>query len=132
MGRGKLERILCIDDDADMRLVAKLALGKVGGIEVSTSSSGEEALRRLEAGEVAPDLILLDVVMPGMDGPSTLKGLQGLPSAADTPVIFLTARTNPKEGDELLALGAVGLITKPFDPMTLAHEVRALWDRHRG
>ena len=125
-----LNHVLCIDDDADMRLVAELALEKVGGIQATTCASGEEALALLEKEGVDPDLILLDVVMPGMDGPATLGALQQHSPTADTPVIFLTARVEPRHTELLLDLGVLGIIKKPFDPLTLADEVLGYWERY--
>ncbi|WP_300319968.1 response regulator [Accumulibacter sp.] len=121
-----LQKILCVEDDADIRTIAKLALEAVGGIAVELAASGEDALRL--AGEVHPDLLLLDVMMPGMDGPATLRALHAMPETAELPAIFLTARTQAGEVAALRALGAVGVITKPFDPMTLADQIRDIWE----
>ncbi len=121
-----LQKILCVEDDADIRTIAKLALEAVGGIAVELAASGEDALRL--AGEVHPDLLLLDVMMPGMDGPATLRALRAMPETAELPAIFLTARTQAGEVAALRALGAVGVITKPFDPMTLADQIRDIWE----
>ncbi|MCP5249581.1 MAG: response regulator [Candidatus Accumulibacter sp.] len=121
-----LQKILCVEDDADIRTIAKLALEAVGGIDVELAASGEDALRL--AGEVHPDLLLLDVMMPGMDGPATLRALHAMPETAELPAIFLTARTQAGEVAALRALGAVGVITKPFDPMTLADQIRDIWE----
>jgi len=90
-----LERILYVEDEPDIREVAMLALEAVGGFTLQVCSSGQEALDTV--GAFKPDLILLDVMMPGMDGPSTLKALQKLPEAADVPVIFMTAKVQPQE-----------------------------------
>ncbi len=90
-----LHRILYVEDEPDIQAVAKLALEMVGGFTVKVCSSGEEALR--EAAAFAPDMILLDVMMPGMDGPSTLKALRELPSLAELPVAFMTAKVQPAE-----------------------------------
>ncbi|MBE2259725.1 MAG: response regulator [Rhodobacteraceae bacterium] len=121
-----LQKILCVEDDADIRTIAKLALEAVGGIAVELAASGEDALRL--AGEVHPDLLLLDVMMPGMDGPATLRALHAMPETAELPAIFLTARTQAGDVAALRALGAVGVITKPFDPMTLADQIRDIWE----
>jgi two-component system, OmpR family, response regulator len=122
---GTLQRILYVEDEADIQAVAKLALEMVGGFTVKICSSGEEALR--EAVAFAPDMILLDVMMPGMDGPSTLKGLRELPALANIPVAFMTAKVQPQEVSHYKSLGARDVIPKPFDPMTLADQVRAIW-----
>lgn len=126
---GKPERILYVEDDPDIQAVAKLALEAVGGFTVKLCASGEEAVR--EAAAFAPDMILLDVMMPGMDGPATLRALRAQPSLAAVPVAFMTAKVQPGEVRELEALGALGVIAKPFDPMSLADQVRQLWEgRH--
>ena len=120
-----LQRILYVEDEADIQAVAKLALEMVGGFTVKVCSSGEEALR--EAAAFAPDMILLDVMMPGMDGPTTLKGLREQPSLAAVPIAFMTAKVQPQEISHYKSLGARDVIPKPFDPMTLADQVRAIW-----
>ncbi|WP_404345490.1 response regulator [Vreelandella aquamarina] len=125
-----LERILYVEDDPDIQTVAALALEVVGGFNVKVCSSGEQALE--EAVAYAPDMILLDVMMPGMDGPSTLIALRKLPSLEKVPVAFMTAKVQPHEVDQLIALGAENVIAKPFDPMTLANQIRTLWEQACG
>jgi len=120
-----LQRILYVEDEADIRAVAQLALESVGGFTVKPCSSCEEALREAEA--FVPDMILLDVMMPGMDGPSTLKALRDLPALSEVPVAFMTAKVQPAEIEHFKSLGAREVIAKPFDPMTLADQVRAIW-----
>lgn len=120
-----LQRILYVEDEADIQAVAKLALEMVGGFEVKICSSGAEALRDAEG--FAPQLLLLDVMMPGMDGPSTLKALRELPELSEVPVAFMTAKVQPAEIEHFKSLGAREVIAKPFDPMTLADQVRAIW-----
>ncbi|MDG4867837.1 response regulator [Guyparkeria sp. 1SP6A2] len=119
-----LERILYVEDEEDIRAVAQLALESVGGFTLKSCASGEEALREAEA--FAPDLILLDVMMPGMDGPSTLQALREIPALADVPVAFMTAKVQPAEIEYFKSLGAREVIAKPFDPMTLAEQVRGI------
>jgi CheY-like chemotaxis protein len=121
-----LQRILYVEDDPDIQSVARLALEMVGGFTVKICSSGEEALR--EAAAFAPDLILLDVMMPGMDGPSTLKSLRTQPGLATVPAAFMTAKVQPAEVAHYKSLSALDVIAKPFDPMTLASQVRAIWE----
>lgn len=123
---GDLKRILYVEDEPDIRAVAKLALEMVGGFTVKICSSGEEALR--DAAAFAPDMILLDVMMPGLDGPATLQGLRALAPLATVPVAFMTAKIQPAEVAHYKSLGAMDVIAKPFDPMTLAAQVRAIWD----
>ena len=120
-----LPRILYVEDEPDIQAVARMALEMVGGFEVKVCSSGEEAVR--EAEDFAPDMILLDVMMPGMDGPSTLEALRQKPSLVDTPVAFMTAKVQPSEVAHYKSLGAREVIAKPFDPMTLASQVQAIW-----
>jgi CheY-like chemotaxis protein len=126
---GPLERILYVEDDPDIRTVAAFALKAVGGFTLRVCASGEEALEGAPA--FRPDLILIDVMMPGMDGPSTLSALRGLPETAGTPAIFMTAKVQPSEVARYKEMGAVDVIPKPFDPMTLAATVRAIFARLR-
>jgi CheY-like chemotaxis protein len=115
--------VLLIDDEPDIREVAQLSLGAVAGWDVLTADNGAEGLEI--AAERQPDAILLDVMMPGLDGPSTLARLREDPETAAVPVVFLTAKAREAEIDRLRGLGAAGVLTKPFDPMTLARELRA-------
>ncbi len=117
-------KVLLIDDDADIRLIARLSLSRVGGMEVVEAASGDEGVRKAQ--DEKPDVILLDVMMPAMDGSATLAALRSQPATATTPVIFLTAKALRAEIDRLRALGAAGVLIKPFDPRTLAADVRAL------
>jgi CheY-like chemotaxis protein len=125
-----LQRILCVEDEPDIQAVARMALELVGGFEVQVCSSGDEALREVRT--FGPDLVLLDVMMPGMDGPSTLKALHALPGLATLPVVFMTAKVQPSEVAQYRALGALDVIAKPFDPMKLSDQVRAIWGKGRG
>lgn len=122
-----LKRILYAEDEPDIQAVAKLALEMVGGFEVLICGSGADTLAQV--GPWRPDIILLDVMMPGMDGPSTLKRLRADPATAAIPIIFLTAKVQPSEVAQYQAMGALDVIAKPFDPMTLAAQVRAIWER---
>lgn len=123
-----LKKILLVEDEPDIRMVAKLALESVGGFSVEACASGQEALARAET--VAPDLVILDVMMPGMDGPATLGALRALPSLGATPVLFMTAKVQPQEIAHYRSLGAIDVVAKPFDPMTLAQAVKAIWEKH--
>jgi len=120
-----LTRILYVEDDGDIRTVASFALKAVGGFTVEACASGEEALARAEG--FAPQLILLDVMMPGMDGPTTLERLRSLPSMAEVPAVFMTAKVQPQEITRYRELGSLDVISKPFDPMTLSASVRQIW-----
>ena len=116
--------MLLIDDEEDIRKVARLSLARVGKMEVADAGGGLEGLRKAE--EDPPDVILLDVMMPGLDGPSTLAALRSNAKTASIPVVFLTAKVMPAEIDRLREMGVKGVLVKPFDPMTLAAQVRAL------
>jgi CheY-like chemotaxis protein len=120
------DRILYIDDEADIREVAEMALELDPGFEVRTCASGREGLAA--AREWQPGLILLDVMMPELDGPGVLERLRQDPATAAIPVVFITARTQAHEVERLRALGARGVLAKPFDAMTLAGQVRELLD----
>lgn len=124
--RPALQRILYVEDDPSIQLVAKLALEGLGGYTVGLCSSGQEALEM--APQFSPDLILLDIMMPGMDGPATLEALRQRPEFASIPVVFVTAKAQPREVAHYTSLGAAGLITKPFDPMALPDSVRKVWE----
>ncbi|MFZ6748575.1 response regulator [Undibacterium sp. Ren11W] len=128
MSEKTLTHILYVEDDLDIQAVAQIALEVVGGLSLKTCSSGAEALASANAGFV-PDLLLLDVMMPNMDGPTTLLELRKLPATANTPVIFMTAKVQSTELDFYISLGAIGVIAKPFDPMELSSQVRALWSK---
>jgi CheY-like chemotaxis protein len=115
-------RILHVDDEPDIREVVDMALSLDPELTVQSCASGGDAL--MAAADWLPDLILLDVMMPGMDGPSTLSQLRDSPQTAGIPVVFMTARAQPRELQHFISLGAEGVISKPFDPMTLAISVR--------
>ena len=123
-----LTRILCIDDETDILEIAKMALEAVGGYTVKTCNRSVESIEAAQA--FGPDLILLDVMMPGLDGAATLKLLKADAALAHIPVIFMTAKVQPSETAHYLELGAVGVIAKPFDPMALPDEVKRLWQRY--
>ncbi|WP_375171037.1 response regulator [Marinobacter sp.] len=122
----ELERIMLVEDEEDIRAVAELALEAVGGFTLTTCESGQKALETIS--EFDPQLIVLDVMMPGMDGPSTLKAIRRHPDFSDTPAIFMTAKVQPDEVDGYLSQGAVAVIPKPFDPMALSDRIREIWD----
>lgn len=122
-------KILHVEDDADIREIAHMALTLSGDFEVLQSASGEEALRQVEG--FLPDVLLLDVMMPGMTGRETLEHMRKLPSTAHIPAIFMTARAQQTDIDELLATGAVKVISKPFDPLSLGTQIREAMDALR-
>ena len=122
-------RLLVVDDEPDIRELARISLERVGGHQVTTAASGDEALAAATAADL--DAVLLDVMMPGGDGPATLARLRAARAGAETPVIFLTAKAQPGERARLMSLGAAGVIGKPFDPMALAAQVAEVlgWER---
>lgn len=128
MSANSLTNILYVEDDLDIQAVAQIALEVVGGYTLKTCSSGAEAIAAIEGGFV-PDLLLLDVMMPNMDGPTTLAELRKMNTTASTPVIFMTAKVQSSEQDYYFTLGAIGVIAKPFDPMSLSVQVRTLWEK---
>jgi CheY-like chemotaxis protein len=124
-----LRRIMHIEDDPSIQDVARVALEIVGKFEVCTCSSGQEALQRFAGFD--PQLVLLDVMMPGMDGPTTLKQLQQQFDLTKVPVVFMTAKVQASEVESYTALGARDLVVKPFDPMTLSSQIRQIWLDHQ-
>lgn len=126
----KLMRIMCVEDESDIQTIVRLSLETLGGFTVDICSSGSEALARVSG--FKPQLILLDVMMPGMDGPTTLGKLREIPEFSDTPVVFMTAKVQPSEITGYKAIGAADVIPKPFDPMTLPGQVQEVWERCHG
>ena len=114
-------RLLLVDDEDHIREVAQISLETVGGYEVSTAGSGAEGIEK--AASERPDAILLDVMMPGLDGPATFERLQRDPSTDRIPVVLLTAKVQAADRQRFEELGVAGVIGKPFDPMTLPDEV---------
>ncbi|MCX2524552.1 response regulator [Larsenimonas rhizosphaerae] len=125
-----LDTILHVEDDPSIQAVARVALETVGGFNVTGCDDGQHALNVLAT--FRPDLILMDVMMPNMDGPTTLKHLQQDEVLASIPVVFMTARIQPAEVEQYRSLGAVDVLEKPFDPMTLAERLRAVWENVHG
>lgn len=123
----ELKRILFIEDEPSIRTIAVTVLEAVGGFTVIACSSGEEALA--QAATANADLILLDVMMPEMDGPTTLKALRQIPQTAQTPAIFVTAKVQASEIAHYKSLGAADVIAKPFDPMTLSAQIGDIWQK---
>jgi two-component system, OmpR family, response regulator len=121
-----LNRILYVEDDHDLQIIVRLTLENLGGFKVQVVGSGEDAL--LTAPRFKPDLIMLDVMMPKMDGPAILRALRAGPDTANIPVMFITARSQVAEIRELLNQGAIHVIGKPFDPFELCTTLRSRWD----
>ncbi len=119
-----VKKVLMVDDDGDIRRIGQVSLQKVGKWNVALASSGHEGVKL--AVREQPDVILLDVMMPELDGPSTLAKLKSQPETAGIPVIFMTAKVLRSEVEEYLSLGAHGVIVKPFDPMTLPTQIREI------
>jgi CheY-like chemotaxis protein len=120
-------RLLCADDEDDIRTILELALSLDPELEVQLVASGAEALARAKSGTF--DAIVLDGMMPGLDGYETCRRLKADPATAQVPVVFLTAKAQRGETERELALGAVACLTKPFDPMTIASDLRAALKR---
>jgi len=124
----KLERVLLIEDEPDIREIVKTSLELVGGLSVETSPDGLAGLQK--AKEMLPDLILLDVMMPIMDGPMTLAELRKDPQLESIPVIFMTAKVQSQEVQSYMNLGVAGVLPKPFDPMSLTEQIKTIWSRY--
>jgi two-component system, cell cycle response regulator len=121
-----LKKLLYVDDDADIREIVQMSLSLDGSLDVLTSDGGERALLKMQVEK--PDLVVLDVMMPGMDGPSLLRRMRLDPGLEHVPVIFMTAKASAEETAKLRELSAIGVIAKPFDPMALGAQVKALWE----
>ena len=115
-------KLLHVEDDADIRQIAKLSLELSGEFEIVQSKSGPDAIAQLDS--FSPDVILLDMMMPGMTGKETLMHIREMPAFAQTPAVFMTARAQTSELDELRAIGAADVISKPFDPMELSGQIK--------
>ncbi len=126
----ELRRVMCVEDDPDIRMIIEFSLATLGGYQVCLCPDGHAALA--QAPNFKPDLVLLDVMMPGLSGPETLAALRNLVEMAGVPVVFMTAKAMPDEVEELLQYGATGVIVKPFDPVTLPKDIRIYWEHGRG
>lgn len=121
-----LQRVMHVEDDESIRAVAEIALTDVAGFELLSCDGGLSALAQAEA--FAPQLMLLDVMMPQMDGLQTLTALRQIPSLANTPVVFMTAKIQQAEKQQYLDAGAIAVIDKPFDPMQLGESLQSLYE----
>ncbi len=122
----KLERILHVDDDPSIRIIAGVALEKLGHFDLLSCSSGAEALEK--APGFQPQVLLLDIMMPEMDGPTTLAELKKVMDLTDVLVLFMTAKVQPDEMERYQALGAFEVISKPFEPMKLSKDIQQMWE----
>lgn len=121
----ELKKILFVDDDPDIHFIVKICLKEIPGVELRSATSGEEAIEI--AMKFLPDLIILDVMMPKMDGIATLQAIRLLPSIAKTPVIFLTAKAQKNEVEDYFNYGILDVIIKPFDALSLAGKIQEIW-----
>jgi two-component system, OmpR family, response regulator len=119
-----IEKIMLVDDDEDLRLIGRIALADVGGWQTLLAAGGREAVEL--AVRERPDVILLDVMMPEIDGAMTFRMLRSTPSTCEIPVIFMTAKVQTHEVQRYIELGAAGVICKPFDPIALPDEIRRI------
>lgn len=122
-----LMRLLYVEDDEDIAEIAVMAFQALGNFDVTHCPSGEAAIRGYL--KVDPQLIIIDVMMPEMDGPETIAQLKALHGPSIAPFIFMTARVQPHEQSAYRAIGALEVIAKPFDPMTLCDEISKIWDQ---
>lgn len=129
MNKKPLTKILFVDDDVDILTIVGYCLERLPGISMKSLTSGEEAIQ--EALEFQPDLILLDVIMPDMDGIETLKAMRLLPSLAHIPVVFITVRVLSEDLDTYQKLGALDVIPKPFDPLKLTANIQNIWNKYQ-
>lgn len=121
----ELTRVVYVEDEPDIQAIVRIALESIGGMQVTVFSSGQEAIAR--AADVQPQLLVLDVMMPGLDGPGTLRLLREQAPLRNVPAIFMTAKAQPQEIAALQQQGAIAVVSKPFDPMQLAAELRRHW-----
>jgi two-component system OmpR family response regulator len=124
--RNQLRTVLYVDDEPDIREIVEMALGLIGNLAVTTCASGEQALKVIPT--LKPDLVLLDVMMPAMDGPTALGRMRADATLPVIPVIFVTAKAMPQEIAHFRELGAAWVIAKPFDPMELGKQVLMAWE----
>ncbi len=130
MSKLPLNKILYVEDEEDIRAIAQVALEDMGNFNVLFCVDGAEALQKVQS--FSPDLILLDVMLPGMDGPTILKNLRLQPSLQHIPVIFMTAKMQSNELEEYKDMGVISVISKPFDPVNLAQTIHQAWDNYHG
>jgi CheY-like chemotaxis protein len=120
-----LQRICYVEDDEDIQRIVRMSLERIGKMTVELVSDPLVAVAAITA--FKPDLVMLDWMMPGMDGPTLFRKMKQLPEVSALPVVFITAKAAQRDMDELLALGAAGAISKPFSPKDLPEQLRAIW-----
>lgn len=125
-----LKRIIHVEDDESIRAIAKVALERVGGFTLLSCASGNEALEKAE--EFTPDMLLLDVMMPGLDGPTTLSKLHEQMDLTEVAVVFMTAKVQSSEIEYYKSIGACNVVLKPFDVMTLSEQLVQYWTEFNG
>lgn len=130
MSESALSRILYVEDDPDIREIVRMSLEQLGGYQVATCDSCAAALALVD--EFNPDLLLLDVMMPDVDGPETLRALRERVSAEAAPAIFVTAKVETRDMARYRDIGVLDVIIKPFDPMTLPRRLEQIWNRNRS
>lgn len=121
----KLKRILYAEDEPDVQTVVELTIQSMSNYDIKICNNGKELLETVE--DYNPDLILLDVMMPEMDGPTTFKNLQENDKVKNIPVIFMTAKAQTHEVENFKNSGIIGVITKPFDPLQLCADIEDIW-----
>lgn len=128
MSKQSLQTIFLVEDDPDIQIIAEMTFEEIGDYELSIFGSGMKLFDALETR--MPQLILLDVMLPEMDGPSILKKLKAEPRTSAIPVIFMTAKVRPTDQREYNTSDVLGVIGKPFDPEEMVQTVERLWDKH--
>ncbi len=126
----ELNKIMYAEDEPDIRMIVQVAIEATSPCQIAFAENGKDLLDKVE--DFMPDLIMLDVMMPEMDGPTALKKLRENPATKDIPVIFMTAKAQVHELEELKSLGVVDVLTKPFDPIQLYTNIKEIWDRTNG
>jgi len=122
-----LNRICYVEDDEDIQKIVRMSLERIGKMTVEVVSDPMRAIEAIKT--FKPELVMLDWMMPGMDGPTLFRKMKELPEVSGLPVVFITAKASQAELDELRALGAAGTISKPFSPRDLPEQLRAIWSK---
>lgn len=126
----ELKKILYAEDEPDLQTVVEMTINAMSNYEIKICDNGKKLLESVEA--YNPDLILLDVMMPEMDGPTTFKNLQANEKTKNIPVVFMTAKAQVHEIETFKETGVLGIITKPFDPVNLCSDIEKIWAKNNG